>query len=137
MLDLGVLGSLQPLNPAQLVTALLPAMTTNVLETCAVQLFLPALPPGGCLVPTLHKCEARLYAYHYHHHDDYFPRTTPTVDLPVPAPHGEDHRLSRDQIDQQSSSVSATCHHSVPRFPHLKTNGNNPTSGSCSGAWGS
>lgn len=109
----------------------------NVLETCAVQLFLPALPPGGCLVPTLHKCEARPSAYHYHHHDDSSPRTTPAADLPVPAPRDEDHRLSPDQIDRRSSSVSATCHHSVPRLPHLTTNGNNPTSGGCSGARGS
>lgn len=38
MLDIGVLGSPQPVNPAQLATALLPAISKNVLTTWALQL---------------------------------------------------------------------------------------------------
>ena len=119
MLDLGVLGSPQPVNPAQLAAALLPAMSKNVLTTWALQICLAAPPPGGHLGSTLHNCEAGLSALHVRHHHDSFPRTVPAVDLPVPVPHDKDHRLSLDLMDQRSSSISVTCHHSVPWFSHL------------------
>lgn len=38
MLDIGVLGSPQPMKPAQLATALLPAVSKNMLTTWALQL---------------------------------------------------------------------------------------------------
>lgn len=119
MLDIGVLSSPQPVNPARLTAALLPAMSENVLPTWALQVCLAVPPPGGQLGWTLHNCEARLSALHVHHHHDSFPRTIPAVALPVPIPHDKDHRLSRDLMDQQSSSVSVTRYHSVPWFSHL------------------
>ena len=110
MLGIGVLGSPQPMNPAQLAAALLPSVSKDVLTTWALQL--SGSPTTiWCRLCTTVRQDSLLCLFAI---VMTLPRTIPAMNLLVPVPHDKDHRLSQALTDQRSSSVCATCHHSVP-----------------------